>query len=114
MRIASRPLVRRLAFMDEQIRAGHYPNAVSLARTLEIHPRTVLRDLEFLRDSCLAPLEFCRRRNGYYYGDRNFALPLFRLTEGELVALFASSTPGRGLESRDVDRQPLRPREDRL
>ena len=50
--------------------------------------RTVLRDLEFLRDSLHAPLAFCRRRNGFHYTAPGYALPLLRLTQGELVALF--------------------------
>ena len=33
-------------------------------------------------------MEFCLRRNGYYYRDADYALPLLRVTEGELVALF--------------------------
>jgi predicted DNA-binding transcriptional regulator YafY len=74
--------------LDEMLRAGRYPNACTAARELEVCPRTVHRDLAFLRDSCGAPLVFDPRRNGFYYEDRDFALPLLRLTEGELVAFF--------------------------
>src|SRR5690349_7090484 len=88
MLTASRPLIRRLVTLDRMIRAGDYPNARTAAAELEIHPRTVHRDLEFLRDSLGAPLEFCHRHNGYYYREQGYALPLVRLTEGELVALF--------------------------
>jgi proteasome accessory factor B len=55
---------------------------------LEVHPRTIHRDLEFLRDSLKAPLAFCHRRNGYYYTNPVYAFPLLHLTEGDLVALF--------------------------
>jgi len=88
MKVASRPPLRRLALIDRLIRSGQHPNASSIARELEVNPRTVHRDLEFLRDSWGAPLEFSHRRNGYYYGDADYALPLLRLTEGELVAMF--------------------------
>jgi predicted DNA-binding transcriptional regulator YafY len=88
MQIATRPLLRRLSALDHMIRGGQYPNARTAARELEVHPRTIHRDLDFLRDSLGAPLEFCHRRNGFYYRDRDYALPLLRLTEGELVALF--------------------------
>jgi predicted DNA-binding transcriptional regulator YafY len=88
MNIASRPPLRRLLILDRLLRANRYPNARSAARELEVNPRTVHRDLEFLRDSWGAPLEFCHKHNGYYYRDAAFALPLQTLTEGELFALF--------------------------
>ncbi len=88
MKTPSRPQLRRLAFIDRLIRTGGHPNAQTFACQLEVHPRTIHRDLEFLRDSWGAPLEFCSRRNGYFYRDPDYALPLMRLSEGELVALF--------------------------
>jgi predicted DNA-binding transcriptional regulator YafY len=88
MKIASRPPLRRLLALDKMIRAGHYPNASKAARALEVNPRTVHRDLEFLRDSWGAPLAFSHRHNGYYYETNDYAIPLLRITEGELVALF--------------------------
>jgi predicted DNA-binding transcriptional regulator YafY len=86
--IASRPPLRRLLMLDRMIRAGDYPNARSAGKVLEVHPRTVHRDLEFLRDSLEAPLAFCHRHNGYYYSNPYYAFPLLHLTEGDLVALF--------------------------
>jgi predicted DNA-binding transcriptional regulator YafY len=88
MELASRPPFRRLLTLDRLVRAGDYPNARTMASALEVHPRTVYRDLDFLRDSWGAPLEFSHQHNGYYYRDADFALPLLRLSEGELVALF--------------------------
>lgn len=88
MKNSTRPLLRRLVTIDRLIRAGGYPNAITVAGELEVHPRTVHRDLEFLRDSWGAPLEFSHRHNGFYYRDPDYSLPPQRLTEGELVALF--------------------------
>jgi predicted DNA-binding transcriptional regulator YafY len=85
---ASRPPLRRLLALDRMVRQGRYPNAASAGRELEVHPRTIHRDLSFLRDSFGAPLEFDPQRNGYFYSDPDYELPLQRLTEGELVALF--------------------------
>jgi predicted DNA-binding transcriptional regulator YafY len=87
MKTASRPPLRRLLAIDQMIRSGRFPNATSAAVELEVHARTIARDLAFLRDSWGAPLEFNRDRNGYCYCDPDYALPLQRLTEGELVAL---------------------------
>jgi predicted DNA-binding transcriptional regulator YafY len=88
MNLASRPPLRRLLALDRLLRANRYPNARSAAAALEVHPRTIHRDLVFLRDSWGAPLAFSHRHNGYYYREADYALPLLRLSEGELVALF--------------------------
>jgi predicted DNA-binding transcriptional regulator YafY len=90
MRQAARPALRRIVAIDRAIRSGVHPNAVSIAEQLEVAPRTVQRDIEFMRDSLGAPLTFSRRHNGYEYSDSSFQLPYFKLTEGELVALFVA------------------------
>jgi proteasome accessory factor B len=78
----------RLAVIDRAIRTGTWPNATTLSRQLEVTPRTVQRDIEFLRDRLQAPVEFDPRRNGYHYSAADFQLPIIQLTEGELAALF--------------------------
>jgi predicted DNA-binding transcriptional regulator YafY len=88
MRTATRFPLERLSALDRAIRAGEYPNASTLARALEVCPRTVQRDIEFLRDRMGAPLVFDPRRNGYAYRDPDYRLPLLTLTEGKLIALF--------------------------
>jgi predicted DNA-binding transcriptional regulator YafY len=88
MKLAARPPLRRLMAFDRMLRDGLFPNATIAAAELEVHPRTIARDLVFLRDSLGAPLEFDHRKNGYFYRDPDYALPLMRLTEGEFVALF--------------------------
>lgn len=90
MRTATRFCLERLAALDRAIRAGSYPNARTMARSLEVSPRTVHRDIEFLRDRLGAPLVFDRVRNGYAYRDACFALPVLNLTEGELIAMLVS------------------------
>ena len=88
MKTAARFSLERIAALDRAVRAGEYPNAVSLARRLEVGRRTIQRDVEFYRDRLGAPLAFDPRRNGYYYSEPDFRLPLMNLSEGELVALF--------------------------
>ena len=88
MKVASRPSLRRMLSIDRMLRANEYPNARTAARILEVSSRTVQRDLDSLRDSWGAPLVFSHERNGYFYSSPDYALPLLRLTEGELVALF--------------------------
>jgi predicted DNA-binding transcriptional regulator YafY len=87
MRLSSRPPLRRIMRIDQAIRSGAWPNATTLAREFEVEPKTVHRDITYMRDQLLAPLEYDPARFGYYYRDPSFRLPFFQLTEGELVAV---------------------------
>jgi predicted DNA-binding transcriptional regulator YafY len=71
-----------------EIRDGRTPNASTLARTLEVTPRTIQRDLDYLRDQLGAPIEYDRKRHGYFATDPSYQLPVLTVTEGELLALF--------------------------
>ena len=78
----------RLIYIDHQVRSSHYPTTTSLARDFEINPKTIERDLNYVRDRLRAPLAYDHRRRGWYYTEPNFVLPAIQLTEGELVAIF--------------------------
>ena len=80
----------RLLLIDKAIRSGRYPNANKLAAIAEVNPRTIQRDIEYMRDMYGAPLEYDAARRGYYYTEENFFLKGVPLTEGELfsIALF--------------------------
>jgi len=86
--IASRPPIRRFATIDAAIRSGKFPNAPGLAGELEVSLRTVMRDLEFMRDQLGAPIEYHPVKRGFHYTNAGFTLPSVRITEGELLALF--------------------------
>ncbi len=86
----TRPPMYRLAVIDREIRCGRFPNAPGLARMLEVSTRTIQRDLEFLRDSLRAPLEWSVPHNGYHYTEPSFILPFHQWTEGELVTLLVA------------------------
>jgi predicted DNA-binding transcriptional regulator YafY len=61
---AVRPPMRRIMTIDQAVRAGEWPNAITLARRLEVNPRTIRRDLAFLRHQLRAPIEFDASHNG--------------------------------------------------
>ena len=88
MKLSTRPPLIRLARIDQEIRTGKFPNASSLAQLLEVHPRTIHRDLDLMRDQFHAPLVYDSSRFGFYYQDPQFALPAIKISEGEFVALF--------------------------
>jgi predicted DNA-binding transcriptional regulator YafY len=85
---ATRPPLRRMKVIDQALRAGRWPTDKSLAAELEADPRTIRRDLEFMRNQLQAPIKFSRARRGYYYSEQTYRLPFLQLSEGELISLF--------------------------
>lgn len=99
----------RLYRIQLQIASGSYPNCVSLARQLEVHQRTVERDIARLRDIFDLPIAYDRQHNGYYF-TREFFFPPVRLKEGEAVVLFLGQkilSQCRGLPFEEEVRQAL-------
>ena len=82
-----KPQYRRLLHIDEQIRKGGYPNCTTLGRAEEVSYKTIMRDIDYLRDELQAPIEFDKTRRGFHYTDQTWFLPSLLLTEGELMAL---------------------------
>jgi predicted DNA-binding transcriptional regulator YafY len=80
----------RVLMIDEVIRTMPYPCAEDLAKKAEVTKRTIERDIEYLRDTYQAPIEYDREKRGYYYSEPNFFIKSVILTEGELfsIALF--------------------------
>ena len=64
-----------------------YPNCPHIAERLEVSRRTIERDVGRLKYLFGAPIEYDRKRRGYYYSE-SFELPSVRLREGEAIALF--------------------------
>ncbi len=66
--------LERIYYFHKQIKAGLFPNATDLAAKFEVSKITARRDIEYLRDRLLAPLDFNRNQNGYFYKEE-FSLP---------------------------------------
>ena len=84
-------VVSRILQIHEEISAGRYPTARTLAALLERSERTIKRDLRFMRDQLGAPLVFDRARGGWRYCEPGWALPPQRFDEGELLAFFTAA-----------------------
>ncbi|MCL4423883.1 MAG: WYL domain-containing protein [Firmicutes bacterium] len=82
-----RPQIHRLVRIHSIIKAAKFPSVRFLVDDLEVNRRTVLRDLEYLRDVCRAPLEYDRKKRGFHYLEQSFELPMLNLTEGEILTL---------------------------
>jgi len=76
--------------IHQAIQTGKHPNAVALARELEVSSKSIHRDLEFMRDRLELPLEYSAARNGYFYTQEVSAFPTLQITEGELFALLVA------------------------
>jgi len=86
--LAKRPALRRLFTIDRELRDQRFPTAGRLAELCEVNIKTIERDLAYLRDQYLAPVEYCPKRRGWCYHEPTYRLPAVLITEGELIALF--------------------------
>ena len=80
----------RLEQIHEFISTGKFPSVQQLAALTERSPRTVKRDLAFMRHELRAPLKHDRKCGGWCYTEPGWTLPPVRLSEGELLAFFTA------------------------
>lgn len=73
--------MHRIAWIDREIRNQHYPNCAAIADRFSISVRQAARDVEYLRDSMCAPIQFDRNRQGYCYTEETFSLGHVMMTE---------------------------------
>ena len=73
--------------IHQALQAGGFPNATTLARAIEVSPKTIQRDLEFMRDRLNLPVTYDASHKGYAYTGEVNAFPTMQITEGEIFAL---------------------------
>lgn len=73
--------------IHELLQGGQPRSRPALALELEVSPKTVGRDLDFMRDRLGLPLEYDPVRHGFVYTRRVVQFPTMKISEGELVAL---------------------------
>ena len=86
----SRPPLYRFQEIFHAIKTGRYPNRTKLAETIEVTTKTIQRDIDYMRYQMSVPIEFDFARGGYYFTRPITDLPLFQLTEAELVSIFVA------------------------
>jgi predicted DNA-binding transcriptional regulator YafY len=86
----SRPPLNRFQEIFHAIKTGRYPNRTQLARSIEVTTKTIQRDLDYMRYQLNLPIEFDYARGGYYFTKTITDLPLFQLTESEIVSVFVA------------------------
>ena len=85
--IRSRSIITRILRSHASIQEGNHPNARELAEEFEVNPKSIHRDLDFMRDIMGLPLEYSRKNHGFFYTRSVPQLPLLNISEGELFAL---------------------------
>ncbi|MCL7488768.1 MAG: WYL domain-containing protein [Desulfobulbaceae bacterium] len=68
-------LLERIYYFHDRTLNNRYPNSGDLVREFEVSAATAHRDIAYLRDRLLAPLEFSQKHNGYCYTEGGFRLP---------------------------------------
>jgi len=86
----SRPPLYRFQEIFHAIKTGRYPNRTKLAETIEVTTKTIQRDIDYMRYQLSVPIEFDFAKGGYYFTRPISDLPLFQLTEAELVSVFVA------------------------
>jgi proteasome accessory factor B len=86
----SRAPLKRMEMIHAAIVGGGFPNSSTLAEDLEVSPKTIKRDVEFMRDQLELPLEYDAQRYGYHYTRPVTQFPPMKISEGELLALFVA------------------------
>ncbi len=73
--------------IHRELAADVLPNCAKLSRLLEVSPKTVMRDLAFMRDRLDLPIEYDRQLYAFRYSYPVASFPTVQITAGELFAL---------------------------
>ena len=88
--------MERIVAFVEAVQQGRFPNARSMAEELEVSPKTIQRDIAFIRDRLHFPLEYDETQYGYYFTAEAQGLEEFAVQVEDLAALFlAKQTMGK-------------------
>jgi predicted DNA-binding transcriptional regulator YafY len=77
----------RIYRIDAAIASGKHPNSDDLARMCETSISTISRDIEFMREQLLAPIEYDTSNRGYCYTQKTYRLPAGFTSAEDLLAL---------------------------
>ena len=84
----SRPPLERMMQIHAHLKDRHFPNCRKIAQQLEVSPKTIQRDIDFMRYRLALPIEYDPLRFGFYYSEPVTSFPNIEVSEGEITALF--------------------------
>ena len=73
-----------------RLKDRRFPNCRKIAQQLEVSPKTIQRDIDFMRYRLGLPIEYDPLRFGFYYSEPVTAFPNIEVSEGEITALFVA------------------------
>lgn len=76
--------------LHAQLKSRAFPNCRKLAADLEVSPKTIQRDIDFMRDRLGLPIEYDPLEFGFYYTEAVTSFPSIEVSEGEVAALFVA------------------------
>ena len=85
-----RPPWERMMRFHNLIQGKSFPNCTKLAQEFEVTVRTVMRDLDFMRDRLSLPIEFDTQHNGYFYTKPVEQFPQLPFSEAEVFAMLVA------------------------
>jgi predicted DNA-binding transcriptional regulator YafY len=65
----------RIYRIDAEIASGKYPNSKYLAKKYQTSVSTISRDIEFMKNTLGAPIEYNPYYRGYYYTEKLYRVP---------------------------------------
>jgi len=81
--------LERVRWIDNEIRAGRYPNAHKVQEHFRLQSsRVAYNDRKYMIECLDAPIKYDWDRGGWYYTDPNYFLPSIILTKDEILAFF--------------------------
>lgn len=86
----SRSSVLRMKRIFDLLKSEDYPNCQRIAAELETAPKTIQRDISFMRDQMALPIEYDPQEHGYYFTEEVHDFPTVQVTQGELLALMVA------------------------
>jgi predicted DNA-binding transcriptional regulator YafY len=65
----------RIYKIDEMIASGNFPSTRKIAKAYVTSASSISRDIDFMKNSLGAPIEYSALHRGYYYSEKTFRLP---------------------------------------
>jgi predicted DNA-binding transcriptional regulator YafY len=90
--LSRRTKLSRVYFIDREIASGKFPNTRDLAKGYEKSTASISRDIEFMRDTLNAPIEYDTFHRGYYYSEKYYRVPAAFATAEDMLALGMAKT----------------------
>jgi len=87
---STRPPLARMVRIHEHLAAGRFPNCSNLADEFEVSYKTVQRDIDFMRDQMLLPIDYDSIKHGFHYTKPVTSFPTVNMTHGEVVSLLVA------------------------